>query len=141
MIKTISQDRRTFEAPRERTVPNEEERMADAFSNMTPQIKLSFVSNAAEDAVFGRGVAALCRGVREHGSLNKAAKNMSMAYSKAWRIMKTTEEAFGVQLLERDGAHGSTLTPEGQRLLDAYDEVQRRTSVYAADALKELMAK
>ena len=114
--------------------------MASTFSDMTPQVKLSFVGTAAEDAVFGRGVAALCRGVREYGSLNKAAKNMSMAYSKAWRIMKTTEKAFGVQLLERDGAHGSTLTPEGDRLLDAYEEVQRRTSAYAAAALKELLA-
>lgn len=115
--------------------------MADTFSDMTPQIKLSFAGAASEDAVFGRGVAALCRGVREHGSLNKAAKNMSMAYSKAWRIMKTTEEAFGVQLLDRDGAHGSTLTPEGDRLLDAYEEVQRRTSAYAVDVLKEFLAK
>ena len=114
--------------------------MATTFSDMTPQIKLSLVSDAAEDAVFGRGVAALCRGVREHGSLNKAAKNMNMAYSKAWRIMKTTEEAFGVQLLDRDGAHGSTLTPEGDRLLDANEEVQRRASAYAAEALKELLA-
>lgn len=110
-----------------------------AFLDMTPQIKLSFVSAAGEDAVFGRGVATLCRGVREHGSLNKAAKNMSMAYSKAWRIMKTTEEAFGVQLLDRDGAHGSTLTPEGERLLDAYDEVQRKTAAYASEVLEDFM--
>ena len=113
----------------------------DAFSGMIPQIKLSFVSSAGEDAVYGRGVAALCRGVREFGSLNKAAKSMSMAYSKAWRIMKTTEEAFGVQLLDRDGAHGSSLTPEGEKLLDAYDEVQRRASEYAADVLAGFLKK
>lgn len=111
----------------------------DAFSDMVPQIKLSFVGTAGEDAVFGRGVASLCRGVRDYGSLNKAAKDMSMAYSKAWRIMKTTEEAFGVQLLDRDGAHGSTLTPEGNLLLDAYDEVQRLTSEFAADALRKYL--
>ena len=48
----------------------------------------------------------LCRGVRDDGSLNKAAKNMGMAYSKAWRIMKQTEEAFGFNLINRDGAQG-----------------------------------
>ncbi len=111
----------------------------DAFSDMTAQIKLSIVGAKSEDAVFGRGVAALCRGVREYGSLNKAAKNMNMAYSKAWRIMKTTEEAFGVQLLNRDGAHGSTLTPEGCRLLDAYERVERRSVTYAAKILKECL--
>lgn len=69
---------------------------------------------------FGRGVATLCLGVREKGSLNAAAKSIHMAYSKAWRIVKETEAALGMQLLNRDGAHGSTLTKEGNELLDTY---------------------
>ena len=38
-----------------------------------------------------------------------AAKGMGMAYSKAWRIIKDTEAALDLQLLNRDGAHGSDL--------------------------------
>lgn len=109
---------------------------------LTPHIKLSLADkHAGDDAVFGSGVAELCRGVREYGSLNKAAKHMSMAYSKAWRIMKVTENSFGIQLIDRDGAHGSTLTPEGTRLLDAFDEVQRKTAEYATKALKEALSR
>ena len=41
---------------------------------------------------FGRGVADLLHGVEEYHSLNLSAKNMGMAYSKAWRIVKLAEE-------------------------------------------------
>ena len=81
----------------------------------------------------GRGIANLCLGVREKGSLNAAAKSMKMAYSKAWRIIKETEAALGIQLLDRDGAHGSTLTAEGDKLLDAYLEVDEKLQKIAEE--------
>ena len=103
------------------------------FDEITPRVKLSIGSDETE-AVFGRGVAMLCRGVRDDGSLNKAAKNMGMAYSKAWRIVKDTEAALGIQLLDRDGAHGSTLTEAGNKLLDAYVAIDAKLQ---EDAEKE----
>ena len=88
--------------------------------NLKPIIRLAVMSeDASSNSQFGRGVANLCLGVREFGSLNAAAKDMKMAYSKAWRIIKETEAALGMQLLDRDGAHGSTLTEDGNKLLDA----------------------
>lgn len=97
-----------------------------AIEQLRPLIRLS-VTNPGSDSssAFGRGVANLCLGVRNTGSLNAAAKGMGMAYSKAWRIMKDTETALGVKLLDRDGAHGSTLTEEGALILDTYIEVER----------------
>ena len=80
----------------------------------------------------------LCLGVREAGSLNAAAKGMGMAYSKAWRIMKQTEEAFGFNLINRDGAHGSTLTKEGTLLLSAFEQLERDVSTYAERHLPEI---
>lgn len=77
-------------------------------------------------SVFGPGIAALCSGVQELGSLNAAAKSMGMAYSKAWRIIKDTETALGFQLLIRDGAHGSSLTKEGSQLLEVYTSIQEK---------------
>ena len=91
---------------------------------LEPSIKLSIVTikgTTEEEGTFGPGVAALCRGVREYGSLNAAAKRMHMAYSKAWRIMGESERLLGVQLIARDGARGSALTAEGERLLATYD--------------------
>lgn len=89
--------------------------------DLQPSIRLSIYNpSSGSNSVFGKGIADLCNGVREMGSLNASAKNMHMAYSKAWRIIKDTEDALGVELLIRDGAHGSTLTDEANRLLDIY---------------------
>ncbi len=90
-------------------------------------------------SAFGPGVAKLCLGVREHGSLNASAKAIRMAYSKAWRILKDTEESLGVQLLLRDGAHGSTLTEEGNRLLDAYLSIQGKLSEEAQELFDDMV--
>ena len=98
--------------------------------DISPHVKLS-IGNDEANAVFGRGVAMLCRGVRDDGSLNKAA-------SKAWRIMKQTEEAFGFNLINRDGAHGSTLTKEGTLLLSAFEQLERDVSTYAECHLPEI---
>lgn len=89
-------------------------------------------------SVFGPGIAALCTGVQELGSLNAAAKSMGMAYSKAWRIIKDTEAALGFQLLIRDGAHGSSLTKEGSKLLDVYISIQEELSQEAVKLYEKL---
>ena len=96
-------------------------------NNLQPIIRLAVRSDESDsNSQFGRGIANLCLGVREKGSLNAAAKSMKMAYSKAWRIIKETEAALDMQLLDRDGAHGSTLTDEGNKLLDAYLEIDEK---------------
>ena len=109
-------------------------------AKLKPVIRLS-VKNPDSDSgsVFGRGVADLCQGVHDTGSLNAAAKQMHMAYSKAWRIVKETEKALGFQLLDRDGAHGSTLTEEGLRLLEAYNTINAELEKYAEKQLGEIL--
>lgn len=96
-------------------------------ANLKPTIRLSIMNPDAESgSLFGRGIAGLCLGVRETGSLNAAAKGMGMAYSKAWRIIKDTEAALDLQLLNRDGAHGSDLTEAGNKLLDTYLAIEEK---------------
>ena len=108
---------------------------------LKPTIRLSITNPASESgSVFGRGIANLCLGVREAGSLNAAAKGMVMAYSKAWRIIKETEAALGIQLLNRDGAHGSTLTEEGDALLDAYISIDAQLQKDAEKAFKTILS-
>ena len=96
-------------------------------ANLKPTIRLSIMNPDAESgSLFGRGIASLCLGVRETGSLNAAAKGMGMAYSKARRIIKDTEAALDLQLLNRDGAHGSDLTEAGNKLLDTYLAIEEK---------------
>lgn len=110
-------------------------------SVLKPIVRLSIANPESKDnALFGPGVAALCRGVRETGSLNAAAKSMGMAYSKAWRVMKETEASLGVMLLNRNGAHGSTLTPECIQLLDAYDQLKESLQKTAEQQARQLLS-
>lgn len=104
-------------------------------------VRLSIKNPTSEsNSAFGFGIASLCAGVREYGSLNAAAKHMGMAYSKAWRIIKDTEAALDVQLLNRDGAHGSELTPEGNKLLDSYLAIADKLNEEAASLFAEMTA-
>jgi molybdate transport system regulatory protein len=104
------------------------------------QLRLTiYAGKNTDEGTFGKGIATLMRGVEDLGSLNAAAKKIHMAYSKAWRIMKETEAGFGFNLIDRDGARGSTLTPEGKKLLAAYEQLELEGSESLAMRFKELV--
>ena len=70
---------------------------------------------------FGPGVAELLDGVRRHGSLQGAARDMNMSYSKAWTIMRDAESIWGFPLIRRyvggkDGGR-SVLTKQADIIL------------------------
>ncbi|MEF9925634.1 MAG: LysR family transcriptional regulator [Raoultibacter sp.] len=110
------------------------------FAPLVARVRISVENPHNEsNSVFGLGIAKLCVGVREKGSLYAAAKSMGMAYSKAWRIMKDTETALGMQLLNRDGAHGSDLTEAGNKLLDAYLELETKMQNAAEGEFRALL--
>lgn len=90
---------------------------------------------------FGPGVAALLEEVREKRSLRAAAGSMGMAYSKAWRIVRTAEESLGYKLLDSTigGRHGggAALTEEAEALLAAYQALREEVSAYAQERFRE----
>ena len=83
---------------------------------------------------FGPGIATLLERVREHRSRRAAAVSREMAYSKAWRIIRTAEDVFGCKLLESTvgGQHGggAVLTPEAERILAACRDYQADVDQY-----------
>ena len=85
---------------------------------------------AADHKVFGPGIAQLLHRVQEYHSLRAAALSMDMAYSKAWTVLRTAEEQLGFKLLHSStggkGGGGAVLSPEGELLLERYDELCRR---------------
>ena len=87
---------------------------------------------------FGYGITLLLAGVEEEHSLNRAAKRMGMAYSKAWRIVREAETQLGYDLLERDGARGSTLTDKGKRALEVFWSIQHDVDEILARRAHEL---
>lgn len=94
-------------------------------NHIAPALKLSLVNPKSESkSVLGKGVATLMRNIEEDHSLNKAAKRMNMAYSKAWRILKNTSDALGCELVECVRPTGSQLTDEGRMLLELYEKME-----------------
>lgn len=90
---------------------------------------------------FGPGIATLLERVQEHKSLRAAAASMEMAYSKAWRIIRTAEDVFGCKLLVSTigGAHGggAVLTPQAERLLAAYQAYTEQVNAFAQEKFEE----
>lgn len=93
---------------------------------------------------FGPGVAQLLHAVQQLHSLRAAALSMDMAYSKAWTVIKNSEKALGFSLLDSTtggkGGGGAALTPEGARLLRAYDTFCSRLHDAADELFQEEFA-
>ena len=91
---------------------------------------------------FGPGIATLLSRVREHHSLRAAAASMGMAYSKAWRIIRTAEGVFGCKLLSSTigGQHGggAVLTPQAEQLLAAYEAYCADVEAYSLEKFRDM---
>jgi molybdate transport repressor ModE-like protein len=84
-----------------------------------------------DDKVFGPGVAELLETVRETNSLRSAAMRMDMAYSKAWKVVKSAEKGLGYPLLNsatggKQGG-GATLTAQAEDLLRRYRAFEKES--------------
>ena len=94
------------------------------------------------ERIFGPGVADLLKRVQEHQSLRAAALSMEMAYSKAWRILRTAEAGFGCKLVHSSigGRHGggAVLTPEGEEILSAYERFAAEIGDYSQTCFREV---
>lgn len=85
--------------------------------------------------IFGTGPLNLLKKIDEIGSLHGAAKDMSMSYSKAFKIIKKAEDHLGIPLIVRTtggkSGGGSVLTVEAKQLIFKYElfEFRVRESV------------
>lgn len=90
---------------------------------------------------FGPGIATLLERVQERKSLRAAAASMEMAYSKAWRIIRTAEDVFGCKMLSSTiGGHhggGAVLTPQAERLVAAYRAYEADVKAYSQSKFDE----
>lgn len=80
--------------------------------------------NDDEVVIMCEGIDQLLRKTQQFGSLNHAAKDMGMAYSKAWTLIKEASKSVGFNYLITDGAHGSKVTPQAIALMQAYEQIR-----------------
>lgn len=93
---------------------------------------------------FGPGVMQLLRLVDELHSLRAAAISMSMAYSKAWTVIRNAEEGLGFKLLSsatggKNGG-GAVLTDEARRMMQAYEEYCMKLHAFGDELFEKTFA-
>lgn len=102
---------------------------------MSPDLRAYLLDNGG-NRVFGPGPADLLERVERMGSLRAAAMDMGMAYTKAMRLVRDAERAFGFPLTERTvgGPHGggSVLTAQARDLLRRYRAFERSSKLALA---------
>ena len=92
------------------------------------RVKSKIWIEARDRLIFSDGRLALLDAVAQLGSLRKAAQQLGMSYRAAWGLLKVTEEALGVKLLDvtiggtRGG--GAALTPVARDLVRRYRKVK-----------------
>ena len=103
-------------------------------------IKVKISRGSEHRTGFGPGIAELLIGIEKSGSLNQAAKDMNMAYSKAWRIIREVEDKLGFMLIERRGAHGSVLTVQGKTTLETFMRMEQKATAAAQKVFNQFIA-
>lgn len=78
---------------------------------------------------FGKGPNELLKRVGETSSLSRAAAQMGMSYSKAWRLIRCAEKNLGFLLLERTvgglAGGGSKVTEKAKEWTRRYDNFEK----------------
>lgn len=113
----------------------------DSNGSVTARIKLTLHTT---ERFFGPGVCELLEGIRETGSIQAAAAEMEMSYTKAWRILNRAEREMGVRLIARQsgGRKGgsSTLTEAGECAIRDFREMEGKMAEAANELLKAYRA-
>ena len=91
----------------------------------------------------GPGKIALLEALARQRSISGAARELGMAYRRAWLLIDDMNRAFSEPVVKTfpgrsQGAGGATLTPFGGRLIALYRAAERRTADAVALQLKEL---
>lgn len=81
------------------------------------------------EPVFGKGRRLLLEAIDRYGSINQAAKEISISYRKALSYIQAMEERLGIKLVERQagGRHGggARITDEAREFLEKYEEIEK----------------
>lgn len=88
------------------------------------------IVNEKEEQFIGPGLIELLDGIKEHKSINKAAKAMGLSYKKAHRMVNHLEANFFEQILvrRRGGTErgGTSITPLGELFIAEFKRLEER---------------
>ncbi|TCS73090.1 molybdate transport system regulatory protein [Sulfuritortus calidifontis] len=90
----------------------------------------------------GPGKIDLLRAVADTRSIAAAARSLGLPYKRAWLLIDSLNAGFGRPVVDTTtggkGGGGACLTPLGQRIVAAYDALERRLNAEAVPELELL---
>ena len=111
-------------------------------NKVKPQYKI-WLSTETGEGIMGDGKWQILKAIENTGSLMAATESLGLTYRRTWGDLKKIEEQLGFQILEknRGGKDGgkSTLTPEGKRLVEAFDHLHARVDGVIQLAFKDFI--
>lgn len=107
-------------------------------NKLKAKIRIHLFTN---DKCYGPGIHEVLEKVEKFGSLRSAAADMNMAYSKAWKMVKTCEENLGFKLLisstgGKNGG-GAHISDEARIFMEAYNQYCHEVIDFSEKQLKE----
>ena len=110
-------------------------------SAVTAKVKLTLHT---KERFFGPGICELLEKIRETGSIQAAAAEMKMSYTKAWKILNRAEKEMGVNLITRvsGGKNGgsSVLTGAGEKAVHDFREMEAKLAEAGSELLQTYYA-
>ena len=104
-----------------------------------------WLSDEQGNGILGDGKWKILKLIEQKGSLKAACDELGYTYRRTWGNLQKIEEMLGFPLLEkhRGGSEkGSTrLSPQGKKLVDAFDAFHSKTDATIEKGFKELTAK
>jgi len=82
----------------------------------------------------------LLEGVRDHGSLSAASRQIGVSYRHAWGLLLQWADRFGHELVVLQRGRGASLSTLGEALLKVQQQAQGRIAPILADLERELSA-
>lgn len=106
---------------------------------MDYKIKSRIWIEADGHILLGEGRVTLLKAIKAEGSLSKAAKSLGMSYKKAWSLVdalnKRGESLIVTTSIGGKGGGGTTITPYGLSLINAFDRIKSNCWDYLDDQI------
>ena len=100
-----------------------------------------WLSTKEGKGIMGDGKWEILKAIETHGSLVAACEALGLTYRRTWGELKKIEQLLGCPLVEkyRGGKDGgnSQLSPEGKRLVAAFDKFHAQMDIVMEKAFKE----
>jgi molybdate transport system regulatory protein len=112
------------------------------FKNPKLKLKATLRIVGEEIPFFGPGRLQLLENIEKTGSINQAAKNMSMSYKKAWKMISSMNEQAKKPLvtLQTGGSSGggAIVTEQGHEIMNYYQALHQRFEAFLEQESKNL---